>query len=186
MTDFSGFDFTEFDFTGFDEYTVPVTGGDLAVLRWPAAAPGAETVLLVHGITANALAWAGVVEAVDGWVNLIAPDLRGRAHSRTITGPWGIDADADDLIAILDHSKRFLLGDAPSAADLAAYHPIFFLRRNLGWKAGSPQPFVQNDGGQKKPLAQLNDSPQHGRRTLRPRSASARRTASARGSRRPT
>ena len=29
------------------------------------------------------------------------------------------------LIAILDHGKRFLLGDAPSAADLAAYHPIF-------------------------------------------------------------
>jgi glutathione S-transferase len=39
------------------------------------------------------------------------------------------------LIAILDHGKRFLLGDAPSAADLAAYHPIFFLRRNLGEEA---------------------------------------------------
>ncbi len=39
------------------------------------------------------------------------------------------------LIAILDHGRRFLLGDAPSAADLAAYHPIFFLRRNLGEEA---------------------------------------------------
>jgi glutathione S-transferase len=39
------------------------------------------------------------------------------------------------LIAILDHGKRFLLGDAPSGADLAAYHPIFFLRRNLGEEA---------------------------------------------------
>ena len=104
MTDFAGVDFAGVDFAGVDEYTVPVRGGDLAVLRWPAAAPGAETVLLVHGITANALAWAGVVEAIDGRVNLIAPDLRGRAHSRTITGPWGIDADVDDLIAVLDHA----------------------------------------------------------------------------------
>ena len=39
------------------------------------------------------------------------------------------------LLAILEHSKRFLLGDAPSAADLAAYHPVFFLRRNLGEEA---------------------------------------------------
>jgi pimeloyl-ACP methyl ester carboxylesterase len=91
-------------FANHTEYAVPVRGGDLAVLRWPPVPTGAETILLVHGITANALAWSGVVEAVDGQVDVIAPDLRGRAGSRDITGPWGIDYDVDDLIAVLDHA----------------------------------------------------------------------------------
>lgn len=93
-----------FDFTKCEEYRVPVEGGELAVLRWPAAVSGAETVVLVHGMTANALAWAGVVEAVAGRANLIALDLRGRAGSRAVAGPWGIDRDALDVIAVLDHA----------------------------------------------------------------------------------
>jgi pimeloyl-ACP methyl ester carboxylesterase len=90
----------------YTETSVPVPGGDLAVLRWSAAsgssAAGAEPVLLVHGITANALAWAGVADEVAGRAELIAVDLRGRARSRDIAGPWGIDRDAQDIIAVLD------------------------------------------------------------------------------------
>ena len=93
-----------FDYTKCEEYRVPVEGGDLAVLRWPSADPGAETLVLVHGMTANALAWAGTVESVAGRANLIAMDLRGRAGSRGIAGPWGIDRDAQDVIAVLDHA----------------------------------------------------------------------------------
>lgn len=94
------------DFRDFQEYQIPVPGGDLAVLRWPAAVPDAPTAVLVHGITGNALAWAGVAEAIAGRVNLLAFDLRGRAHSRDITPPppWGLDADAEDVIAVLDHA----------------------------------------------------------------------------------
>jgi len=93
------------------EQTVAVPGGNLAVLRWPArpAAPGeqpavgsAEPVLLVHGITANALSWAGVVDEVAGRAELIGIDLRGRAGSREVSGPWGIDRDARDVVAVLD------------------------------------------------------------------------------------
>lgn len=91
-------------YTAFDEFSVPVEGGDLAVLRWPGTDPAAATVLLVHGITANAMAWAGVVEAVAGRACLIAPDLRGRARSRAVAGPWGIDRDVDDLVAVLDNA----------------------------------------------------------------------------------
>ena len=92
------------DYRDFEEYRIPVSGGDLAVLSWPAADPGAPTVVLVHGITGNALAWAATAEAVDGQVNLLALDMRGRAHSRDLSAPWGIDADADDVVAVLDHA----------------------------------------------------------------------------------
>ncbi|MYR86571.1 alpha/beta fold hydrolase [Streptomyces sp. SID685] len=75
-------------------------GGDLAVLRWPAADPGAPVVLALHGITANGLSWARVAHHLAGRVTLLAPDLRGRAHSGTLPGPYGIAAHADDMAAV--------------------------------------------------------------------------------------
>lgn len=94
------------DFREFEEYQISVPGGDLAVVRWPAAEADAPTAVLVHGITANALSWAGVAEAVDGRVNLLALDLRGRAYSRDISPPppWSIDTDVLDVVAVLDHA----------------------------------------------------------------------------------
>jgi pimeloyl-ACP methyl ester carboxylesterase len=106
------------DFKRFEEYQVPVAGGELAVLRWPAREPDAPVVVAAHGITANALAWAGVSEALDGRVTLVALDMRGRAYSRAISGPFGIDTDADDLIAVMDHEgvdKAVLLGHSLGA-----------------------------------------------------------------------
>jgi pimeloyl-ACP methyl ester carboxylesterase len=106
------------DFRRFEEYQVPVAGGELAVLRWPAREPDAPVIVAAHGITANALAWAGVAEALDGRVTLVAPDMRGRAYSRAISGPFGIDTDADDLIAVLDHEgvdRAVLLGHSLGA-----------------------------------------------------------------------
>jgi pimeloyl-ACP methyl ester carboxylesterase len=117
------------DFREYQEYAVPVRGGELATVRWPATVPDAPTILLVHGITANALAWASVAEAVAGRLTLIAPDLRGRAGSRTIAGPWGIGEDVEDMIAVLDHAglDRVLLAGhsmgAFVACALAAKYP---------------------------------------------------------------
>ncbi|MBS2962672.1 alpha/beta hydrolase [Actinocrinis puniceicyclus] len=117
------------DFRAFEEIRVPVRGGELAVLRWPAADPGAPTAVLVHGITANALAWAAVAEAVDGRVNLLALDLRGRAHSRDLAAPFGIDVDVQDTLALLDHAgleRAVLAGHSLGAfvvCALAARHP---------------------------------------------------------------
>ncbi|RAG82841.1 alpha/beta hydrolase [Streptacidiphilus pinicola] len=85
----------------FEERSVPVEGGDLAVLRWPAASPDAPVVLALHGITANGLAWGAVAEALDGRATLLAPDLRGRAASAGIRGPWGIGHHADDAAAVV-------------------------------------------------------------------------------------
>lgn len=84
-----------------EELRVPVPGGELAVLRWPAAAPGAPVVLALHGITANGLSWARVAHHLAGRVTLVAPDLRGRGGSGELPGPYGIAAHADDMAAVV-------------------------------------------------------------------------------------
>jgi pimeloyl-ACP methyl ester carboxylesterase len=83
-------------------FAVPVPGGDLEVHRWPADRPEAPVVLATHGITANGLSWATVAARLAGSVTLLAPDLRGRAGSGAVPGPYGIARHADDLIAVLD------------------------------------------------------------------------------------
>ncbi|MEV7601009.1 alpha/beta hydrolase [Kitasatospora sp. NPDC089797] len=84
-----------------EELTVPVPGGDLAVLRWPADRPEAPTVVAVHGITANGLAWYEVARRLAGRATLLAPDLRGRGASRALAGPYGLARHADDVAALI-------------------------------------------------------------------------------------
>jgi pimeloyl-ACP methyl ester carboxylesterase len=83
-----------------EEFDVPVAGGTLRVCRWPGTGP---VVLAAHGITANALAFGRVAEALAGRVRLVAPDLRGRAGSAGLPGPYGMAGHAADLIAVADH-----------------------------------------------------------------------------------
>jgi pimeloyl-ACP methyl ester carboxylesterase len=83
-----------------EEIDIPVTGGALRVCRWPGSGP---TVVAAHGITANALSWAPVADALARRATLIAADLRGRARSADLPGPYGLAQHADDLIAIADH-----------------------------------------------------------------------------------
>ncbi|MFI9274958.1 alpha/beta hydrolase [Kitasatospora sp. NPDC052896] len=90
---------TEFEY---EELHVPVAGGRLTALRWPAEQPHAPVVLALHGITANALSWARVAHHLRGRVTLVAPDLRGRAGSNGVAGPYGIGAHVDDVVALLD------------------------------------------------------------------------------------
>ena len=71
----------------------------LEVHEWPGEPP---VVVAAHGITGNGLSWAAVAEALAGRVTLLAPDLRGRAGSRDVPGPYGLVRHADDLIALLD------------------------------------------------------------------------------------
>ncbi|MFB7596144.1 alpha/beta hydrolase [Streptomyces sp. NPDC056160] len=85
-----------------EELRVPVPGGELAVLRWPAASPGAPVVLALHGITANGLSWSRVAHQLAGRVTLVAPDLRGRGGSGALPGPYGIASHADDMAAVVD------------------------------------------------------------------------------------
>ncbi|MEU8511247.1 alpha/beta hydrolase [Kitasatospora sp. NPDC048722] len=85
-----------------EESAVPVPGGELSVLRWPATDPRAPTVVAVHGITANGLAWYEVARQLAGRVTLLAPDLRGRGGSRALAGPYGLARHADDVAELIN------------------------------------------------------------------------------------
>ena len=119
-------------------FAVDVQGGALAVhvLAGDAArdAAGPTTVLAVHGITANGLSYASLARRLPAGVRLLAPDLRGRAESAGIQGPWGFDAHVDDLIAVLDQLELAsvpAIGHSMGAyllALAAARHPDRFER----------------------------------------------------------
>lgn len=78
------------------------------MLRWPAApqpsvnAGPPPTVVALHGITSNAMSWAAVARKLGGRVTLVAPDLRGRAGSRDLPGPYGMAAHAADAAALTE------------------------------------------------------------------------------------
>ena len=84
-----------------EEITVPVAGGGLAALYWAADAPAAPLVVLLHGITSNALVWAPVAAALAGECQVVAPDLRGRGRSAGLPAPYGLSAHAADVAALL-------------------------------------------------------------------------------------
>jgi pimeloyl-ACP methyl ester carboxylesterase len=97
---------TESEFRGFG---IDRPGGRLAVIDLSDGEPGpaAPVVIAVHGITANGLSWLCVADELSrrrgpGSVRFLAPDLRGRADSRAMSGPYGLGAHADDVLAIAD------------------------------------------------------------------------------------
>jgi pimeloyl-ACP methyl ester carboxylesterase len=102
---------------------------NLEVHEWPATAADAPVVVAAHGITANGLSWGVVAAHIAGRVTLLAPDLRGRAGSRGVPGPYGLARHADDLIALLDErgvERAVLAGHSMGgyvAALAAVRHP---------------------------------------------------------------
>lgn len=86
----------------FESIAVPVTGGSLHVATHGLRA-GSHAVVLIHGITANHQSWALVAKELGDDVAIVAPDLRGRAGSASLPGPYGMKAHAADIRAILDH-----------------------------------------------------------------------------------
>ena len=86
---------------------VDVAGGTLGVhdLTVGPADDGAPVVLAAHGITANGLMWQPVADELarrrgPGAVRFLAPDLRGRALSNAVHGPFGLAAHASDLVCV--------------------------------------------------------------------------------------
>ena len=118
----------------------------LEVHEWPAARAGAPVVAAVHGITANGLSWGPVAEHLAGRVTLIAPDLRGRAGSRDVPGPYGLARHADDVIALLDDrgTDRAVLAGHSMGAYVAALAAVRHPDRVSG--------VVMVDGGPAWPL----------------------------------
>ncbi|HVV36461.1 MAG TPA: alpha/beta hydrolase [Acidimicrobiales bacterium] len=85
----------------FETIGVPVIGGELNV-GVHEGAQGAPAVVLIHGITANHHTWSLVADHLSD-LTLLAPDLRGRAGSASLPGPYGMRSHARDIVAILDH-----------------------------------------------------------------------------------
>jgi len=125
---------------------IPVADGTLRALRW---GDGPRLVLAVHGITANAACWQAVARFLSpGWT-LIAVDLRGRAGSAGLPGPYGLDRHAADLLEVAGylasqgHPRPVLAGHS-----LGAYIALLAA-------ADRPQSFVRMvlvDGGLSLPL----------------------------------
>lgn len=89
---------------------------------------GGPEILAIHGITAHGGSWAAV-SALLPEHRVIAPDLRGRAGSRDLPGPFGLRRHADDLAALLrarGGSARVVAGHSMGAfvaVMLAAAYP---------------------------------------------------------------
>src|ERR1700712_1157419 len=99
---------------------VPVRGGELSVLRWAPDAPGAPVVVLVHGLTSNAMVGAGVAAALTGEFEVLAPDRRGRAGSAGLPAPYGLAAHAEDVAALLGRTGPAVLVGHSMGAFVAA------------------------------------------------------------------
>ncbi|MEV7401448.1 alpha/beta hydrolase [Streptomyces sp. NPDC091267] len=130
----------------YEEIEVPVRGGDLTAVRWPADDPDAPAVIALHGITANALSWGAVARQLAGRVTLVAPDLRGRAGSSALPGPYGIATHADDVAALqaalgLDrvvlagHSMGAFVAALAAVRHPAGFGPLLLVDGGIGFPA---------------------------------------------------
>jgi pimeloyl-ACP methyl ester carboxylesterase len=110
-------------------FDIPVAGGTLALFRLDDGPGTAEPVIAVHGITANSRAWLAVARSLQGDGALLAVDLRGRGASSVLPAPYGMEAYARDLLAVLDAcglERAVLVGHSLGAfavARFAADHP---------------------------------------------------------------
>jgi len=108
---------------------VPVAGGALAVYALGARRAGAPVAIAVHGITSTSRTWLAVARALGDRARLMALDLRGRGASARLGPPFGLDAHARDLLAVLDHlalERAVIAGHslgAYVAARFATSHP---------------------------------------------------------------
>jgi pimeloyl-ACP methyl ester carboxylesterase len=107
---------------------VPVDGGYLAVHVLAQAPPDAPTVVALHSISSNGLAWVPVGRALAGQVTVLAPDMRGRAESAALRST-GLADHVADVVRVLDHfglESPVLAGHAMggfAAALTGASHP---------------------------------------------------------------
>lgn len=103
----------------------------LCVERWPADQPGAPVALALHGFSGCRLHFSNLAEALDGKVELLALDCRGRGRSSHPDDParFGMRRHAEDAAAVLralDLSDVVVVGTSMGAwiaMQLAAHHP---------------------------------------------------------------
>ena len=113
------------------EWSVTVDDGvTLFGQTWPAVVADPPLVLALHGITANRLAFLPLIEALDGEVEFVAYDARGRGRSDKPADPASYGharhvADAAAVLATLGRRADVVMGQSMGAWDgllLAARH----------------------------------------------------------------
>ncbi len=129
----------------------------LRVLRWPARRPGAPLVLAIHDLTANAAHWGLVAAALDGRVDLVAHDLRGRCGSWAAAGSTPHDhvEDARAVAAALDRRVDLVAGHGFGAGVALAYATAGSGRRPLVVAVDGP---IQADPDAADPSGLLDPS----------------------------
>jgi len=89
----------------------------------------AETILCVHGISANCRCWDTMVKALAPWYRIIAMDLRGRGLSEKPPAGYSIAQHCQDIRVLLENlgvGRAVIMGHslgALIALAFAAQHP---------------------------------------------------------------
>jgi hypothetical protein len=108
---------------------VPVPGGPLAYEVIPGTT---EPVLAIHGVSSQRRLWNWLhAEAPD--LTLIAPDLRGRADSVAISGPFSLAQHVEDMIIFLDQLEMDSVHAASSGFDSVPTRAVERRRRQCAW-----------------------------------------------------
>lgn len=109
--------------------TITVGGTDIFYLDTGGSAP---PVLLLHGLSANANSFGGIIAAGDpNRFRFIAPDLRGRARSSKPAAGYDMADHAADMIRLLDALgiQQVILGGHSFGGYLAIYMAANFPAR---------------------------------------------------------
>ncbi|HEV7709946.1 MAG TPA: alpha/beta hydrolase [Asanoa sp.] len=156
--------------TDYRTQTVPVDSGELTVGVWGDEGP---LVVAVHGITSHHLAWALVGADLAADHRFVAPDLRGRGHSRDLPGPYGMAQHAADLAAVIAAygGMATVVGHSMggwAAVELARAYPMLVDRLVLvdGGPALPPLPGVPADPTEDEITAVVAETIGHAYRRL--------------------
>ncbi|MBE1592527.1 alpha/beta hydrolase [Nonomuraea angiospora] len=76
---------------------------DVGGLRIATFGTGPRSIIAVHGITASLMAWGAVARRLPEEWSMVAMDLRGRGHSASLPGPYGLPRHAEDVLRVADH-----------------------------------------------------------------------------------
>ena len=107
---------------------ITARGLRMRYLEWPGADP---TLVLLHGLSANANEFAALGTALSPRLRVLAPDLRGRGGTdKPVTG-YAMADHASDVVALLDTlgMQRVVLGGHSFGGFLAIYLAVHYPER---------------------------------------------------------
>ncbi len=110
------------------DVAIPVPGGSVNVWHRPASS-GAETVVMVHGLTGTSRWWTRVIDELSPDLGIVAMDVRGRGRSADCPAPYHLAEVADDIersLDVLDVDRAVVAGYSMGAWIVAVFaerHP---------------------------------------------------------------